>query len=113
MYYDIEAIKSDPRISDEYPYGNPFDHIIDIMKHGAIIVRFKYVSNNRSLPPEEKAVSYHIMNFIKFLGHNPFGVSGIDLKSVWIGKTNSKWHVTTIDYIKKKVWRTSLTHIMH
>ena len=51
--------------------------------------------------------------FIKFLGYNPFGVSGIDLKSVWIGKTNSKWHVTTIDYIKKKVWRTSLTHIMH
>jgi hypothetical protein len=49
MWYDIEAIKSDPPISDEYPYGNPFDHIIDIMKHGAIIVRFKYVSNNRSL----------------------------------------------------------------
>ena len=63
MYYDIETIKSDPLISDEYPYGNPFDHIIDIMKHGAIIVRFKYVSNNRSLPPEEKVVSYHIMNF--------------------------------------------------
>jgi hypothetical protein len=33
MYYDIETIKSDPLISDEYPYGNPFDHIIDIMKH--------------------------------------------------------------------------------
>ena len=63
MYYDIETIKSDPLISDEYPYGNPFDHIIDIMKHGAIIVRFKYVSNNKSLPPEEKVVSYHIMNF--------------------------------------------------
>ena len=63
MYYDIEAIKSDPRISDEYPYGNPFDYIIDIMKHGAIIVRFKYVSNNSSLRPEEKVVSYHIMNF--------------------------------------------------
>jgi hypothetical protein len=63
MYYDIETIKSDPLKSDEYPYGNPFDHIIDIMKHGAIIVRFKYVSNNKSLPPEEKVVSYHIMNF--------------------------------------------------
>ena len=63
MYYDIETIKSDPLISDEYPYGNPFDHIIDIMKHGAIIVRFKYVSNNKFLPPEEKVVSYHIMNF--------------------------------------------------
>ena len=49
MYYDIETVKSDPLISDEYPYGNPFDHIIDIMNHGAIIVRFKYVSNNKSL----------------------------------------------------------------
>jgi ribonuclease T len=28
--------------------------------------------------------------FHKFLGYNPFGVSGIDLKSVWIGKTNAK-----------------------
>jgi hypothetical protein len=71
MYYDIETIKSDPLISDEYPYGNPFDHIIDIMKHGAIIVRFKYVSNNKSLPPEEKVVSYHIMNF---KGKDVFGV---------------------------------------
>jgi hypothetical protein len=63
MYYDIETIKSDPLISGEYPYGNPFDHIIDIMKHGALIVRFKYVSNNKPLSPEEKVVSYHIMNF--------------------------------------------------
>jgi hypothetical protein len=63
MYYDIETIKSDPLISDEYPYGNPFDNIIDIMNYGAIIVRFKYVSNSKSLSPEEKVVSYHIMNF--------------------------------------------------
>ena len=48
--------------------------------------------------------------FIKFLGYNPFGVSGIDLKSVWIGKTNSKWHVTTIDDIKKRL---GLKHIAH
>jgi hypothetical protein len=63
MYYDIETIKSDPLISDEYPFGNPFEHIIDIMNHGAIIVRFKYISNSKSLHPEEKVVSYHIMNF--------------------------------------------------
>jgi hypothetical protein len=63
MYYDIESVKSDPLISDEYPYGNPFDHIIDIMNYGAIIIRFKYVSRNKSLPPEEKVVSYHVMNF--------------------------------------------------
>jgi ribonuclease T len=48
--------------------------------------------------------------FIKFLGYNPFGVSGIDLKSVWIGKTNCKWHVTTIDDIKKTL---GLEHIAH
>ena len=48
--------------------------------------------------------------FIKFLDYNPFGVSGIDLKSVWIGKTNCKWHVTTIDDIKKTL---GLEHIAH
>ena len=63
MYYDIESVKSDPLISDEYPYGNPFDHVIDIVNQGAIIIRFKYVSKNNSLPPEEKVVSYHLMDF--------------------------------------------------
>jgi hypothetical protein len=64
MYYDIETVKSDPLIADEYPHGNPFDHIIDIMSQGAIIIRFKYVSRNKSLlPPEEKVVSYHLMEF--------------------------------------------------
>jgi hypothetical protein len=61
MYYDIDSVKSDPLIRGEYPYGNPFDHIIDIMNYGAIIIRFKYVSRNSSLPPEEKIVSYHVM----------------------------------------------------
>ena len=64
MYYDVEIIKSDPLIADEYPHGNPFDHIIDIMSQGAIIIRFKYVSRNKSsLVPEEKVVSYHLMDF--------------------------------------------------
>ena len=63
MYYDIESVKSDPLISDEYPYGNPFDHIIDIVNQGAIIIRFKYASKNNSLPPEEKVVSDHLMDF--------------------------------------------------
>ena len=63
VYYDIETVKSDPLIADEYPHGNPFDHIIDIMSQGAIIIRFKYVSRNKSLPPEEKVVSYHLMDF--------------------------------------------------
>jgi len=63
MYYDIETVKLDPLIADEYPHGNPFDHIIDIMSQGAIIIRFKYVSRNGSLPPEEKVISYHLMDF--------------------------------------------------
>jgi hypothetical protein len=63
MYYDIESIESDPLISDEYPYGNPFDHIIDIMNFGGIIIRFKYISRNKSFQHEEKIVSYHIMDF--------------------------------------------------
>src|SRR6187200_2157266 len=63
MYYDIETVKLDPLIADEYPHGNPFDHIIDIMGQGAIIIRFKYVSRNGSLPPEEKVLSYHLMDF--------------------------------------------------
>jgi len=63
MYSDIETIKSDPLIADEYPHGNPFDHIIDMMSQGAIIIRFKYVSRNNSrLAPEEKVVSYHLMD---------------------------------------------------
>ena len=57
MYYDIETIKSDPLIADEYPHGNPFDHIIDIMSQRAIIIRFKYVLRNKShFAPEEKVV---------------------------------------------------------
>jgi ribonuclease T len=47
--------------------------------------------------------------FHKFLGYNPF-VSGIDLKSVWIGKTNGKWHVTSIDDIKKKLGLENIAH---
>jgi hypothetical protein len=62
MYYDIEIVKSDPLIADEYPHANPFDNIIDIMSQGAIIIRFKYVLRNSSLPPEEKVVSYHLMD---------------------------------------------------
>jgi hypothetical protein len=39
MYYDIETIKSDPLIADEYPHGNPFDYIIDIMKLAIIKIK--------------------------------------------------------------------------
>jgi hypothetical protein len=48
MYFDIQTIKSDPLIAVEYSHGNPFDHIIDIMSQGAIIIRFKYFSETSS-----------------------------------------------------------------
>jgi hypothetical protein len=86
MYYDIETIKSDPLIADEYPHGNPFDHIIDIMNQGAIIIRFKYVSRNKFLlPPEEKVVSYHLMDFEnkKVLGAHIEGEKKFSMYKQW------------------------------
>jgi hypothetical protein len=85
MYYDIETVKSDPLIADEYPHGNPFDHIIDIMSQGAIIIRFKYVSRNGSLPPEEKMVSYHLMDFEgkKVLGVHIEGEKKFSMYKQW------------------------------
>src|SRR5919197_1179945 len=85
MYYDIETVKSDPLIADEYPHGNPFDHIIDIMSQGAIIIRFKYVSMNSSLPPEEKVVSYHLMDFKnrKVLGVHIEGEKKFSMYKQW------------------------------
>lgn len=86
MYYDIETIKSDPLIANEYPHGNPFNHIIDIMSQGAIIIRFKYVSRNKSLlPPEEKVVSYHLMDFEnkKVLGVHIEGEKKFSMYKQW------------------------------
>jgi hypothetical protein len=85
MYYDIETVKSDPLIVDEYPHGNPFDHIIDIMSQGAIIIRFKYISRNKSLPPEEKVVSYHLMDFEnkKLLGVHIEGEKKFSMYKQW------------------------------
>ncbi|HZA65147.1 MAG TPA: hypothetical protein VE573_19875, partial [Nitrososphaeraceae archaeon] len=86
MYYDIETVKSDPLIADEYPHGNPFVHIIDIMSQGAIIIRFKYVSRNKSLlSPEEKVVSYHLMEFEnkKVLGVHVEGEKKFSMYKQW------------------------------
>jgi ribonuclease T len=49
--------------------------------------------------------------FYKYIGLNPFGVSGIDIKSVWIGKTNAKWHSIGIDDIQKSLGLEYLLHI--
>ncbi|HKI08909.1 MAG TPA: hypothetical protein VKA09_10970 [Nitrososphaeraceae archaeon] len=85
MNYDIETVKSDPLIVEEYPHGNPFDHIIDIMSQGAIIIRFKYVSAKSLLPPEEKVVSYHLMDFEnkKVLGLHIEGEKKFSMYKQW------------------------------
>ena len=44
IYYDIETVKRNPLISNEFPSGNPFDDVVEIMSDGAIIIRFKYIS---------------------------------------------------------------------
>ncbi len=33
--------------------------------------------------------------FLKFLGRDPFGISGIDIKAYYMGKMSSKWGETT------------------
>jgi hypothetical protein len=86
MYYDIETVKSNPLIADEYPHGNPFEHIVDIMSQGSVIIRFKYVSRKKSdLPPEEKVVSYHLMDFEnkKVLGVHIEGEKKFSLYKQW------------------------------
>jgi len=84
MYYDIETVKLDPLISSEYPSGNPFNDIVDIMNNGAIIIRFKYVSRNQSAP-QEKLVSYHLMEFNdkRVLGVHIQGDSKFSMYKQW------------------------------
>jgi hypothetical protein len=84
MYYDIETVLSDPLISNEYPSGNPFDDVVDVMIYGAIIIRFKYVSRDQS-SPQEKLVSYHLMDFKdkKVLGVHIQGDNKFSMYKQW------------------------------
>ncbi len=47
--------------------------------------------------------------FIKFLGHDPFGISGLDIKAYFMGKHKTKWEET----IKKKVRRLYRSQTIH
>lgn len=68
IYLKIEAAGSvyNPLNLSYFPNGNPFDSMMDIMKLGSLIVRFKYVSRDGS-EPVEKVVSYHTMKSV--VGH--------------------------------------------
>jgi DNA polymerase III epsilon subunit-like protein len=49
--------------------------------------------------------------FIKFLGRDPLGISGIDIKAYYMGKFNSKWGETTKKKMDPRVKSTKLhTH---
>lgn len=48
--------------------------------------------------------------FHKYLNFNPFGVSGVDMKSVWMGKTNQKWHKISKRSIIRDLAITNLEH---
>jgi DNA polymerase III epsilon subunit-like protein len=49
--------------------------------------------------------------FHKFLGRNPFGVSGMDMRSVYLGRTGVNWFQTRKDRMVEGVRPTShLTH---
>lgn len=39
--------------------------------------------------------------FIRFAGGNPFGISCIDIKSVWLGKSGCTWSGTSKTHIKR------------
>lgn len=39
--------------------------------------------------------------FVRFLGKNPFGISCIDIKSVWFGKKNCEWTQTYKKHVKR------------
>jgi len=84
MYYDIETVKRNPSISNEYPSGNPFNDVVEIMSNGAIIIRFKYVSRDQS-SPQEKLVSYHLMDFKdkKVLGVHIQGDNKFSMYKQW------------------------------
>jgi ribonuclease T len=52
-------------------------------------------------------VNYYFHKYLKF---NPFGISGIDVKSVWLGKTNQKWHKISKQSILRALKITDLEH---
>ena len=41
--------------------------------------------------------------FIRFMKENPFNISGIDIKSVWLGKTKCKWEKTSKTDVKREL----------
>jgi len=47
--------------------------------------------------------------FIKFLGHDPFGISGLDMKAYFMGKHHTSWNETVKKNVKAK-YHSSIPH---
>lgn len=41
--------------------------------------------------------------FVRFAGENPYGVSALDIKSVWLGMTGSSWSGTSKTRVKRNL----------
>jgi len=54
-------------------------------------------------------VSYY---FHRFLGRNPFGISGLDIKAYYMGKLNTTWQQTTKQNIETR-FHSSREHTHH
>lgn len=52
-------------------------------------------------------INYYFYRYLRF---NPFGISGIDIKSVWMGKTGQKWHKISKGSILQDLKITDLLH---
>jgi hypothetical protein len=68
------------------------------------------IDENNNILPELEDVLCRISEHENFYNYMAYVLTRIDLKSVWIGKTNSKWHVTTMDDIKKKLGLENIAH---
>ena len=47
--------------------------------------------------------------FIKFLGHDPFGISGLDIKAYFMGKHRTSWGKTVKERVRAK-YPSTMTH---
>lgn len=86
MYQEIELVKD--KLKDFYPYGNPFEQIMNLMSRGAVIVRFKYVKVGDK-DPVERIISYHTFGDLYMLMVHIEGFEGFQFYKEW-GKGDEK-----------------------
>lgn len=80
MYQEIELVKD--KLKDSFPYGNPFEEIMNLMSAGAVIIRFKYVKVGNQ-KPVERIVSYHTFGDLYLLAVHIEGFDGFQFYKEW------------------------------